>query len=102
VVLLLLEVVLPVVLVAIIGAVIVLERRTRRSRGALWAATTHGLPEGGFAVVLQCDGQPTQLVARIPPGLPHEQFSERLAEAQAEAEADAAALNASVVRRSRA
>ena len=99
-VVILLEVVLPVVLVAIIGAVIVLERRTRRSRGALWAAQTHGLPEGGFAVVLQCDGQPTQLVARIPPGLPHEEFSERLAEAQAEADADAAALNSSVVRQS--
>ena len=99
-VVLLLEVVLPIVLVAIIGSVIVLERRTRRRRGALWAAMTHGLPEGGFAVVLQCDGQPTQLVARIPPGLSHEEFSERLAVAQAEAEADAAALNASVVRQS--
>ena len=97
-VVILLEVVLPLVLLAIIGSVIVLERRTRRSRGARWAASTHGLPEGGFAVVLQCDGQPTQLVARIPSGLPHEQFSERLAEAQAEAEADAAALNSSLAR----
>ena len=97
-VVILLEIVLPLVLLAIIGSVIVLERRTRRSRRALWAGVTHGLPEGGFAVVLQCDGQPTQLVARIPPGLSHEEFSERLAEAQAEADADAAALNASVVR----
>ncbi len=42
---------------------------------------------------LRCEGEPPQAIARIPAGLPHEQFAERLAEAEAEADADAAVLN---------
>lgn len=96
---LLLEIIVPAVLVAVIVAVLWLDRRGRRRRLGRWESRTQGLPEGGFAIVLECDGQPSQIVARIPAGLPHEEFSERLATAQAEAEADAAALNASTATR---
>lgn len=98
---LLLEIVLPLVLLAIVATVVYKEWQARHRRAALWEPRTLGLPEGGFAVVLECDGQPSQVVARIPPGLAADEFSERLAEAESEAQADAAALNASTAQRAR-
>ena len=87
--------VLPLLIVAAVAFLLWREwRRSRRRRMAPWRMETHSVPEGGFAVELRRDGEAPQLVERIPAGLPHEEFSERLAEAQAKAEADAAALNA--------
>ena len=68
-------------------------RIRRRSRSAPWRSDTHSLPEGGFAVELRRAGEPSQTVAKIPSGLPYDEFSQRLADAQAEADAQAAALN---------
>lgn len=68
-------------------------RNRRRSRSAPWHTDTHSLPEGGFAVELRRPGEPSQVIARIPSGLPYDEFSQRLADAQAEADATAAALN---------
>jgi len=92
----LLREVLPLLVVAVVAFLLWREwRSTRRQRAAPWRTETHSVPEGGFAVELRRDGEAPQVVARIPAGLPHEEFSQRLAEAQAEAEADAAVLNAS-------
>jgi hypothetical protein len=91
---LLLEILLLALLLSIPVALLLWELRVRqRVARAVWHAETRGLPEGGWAVELRCEGEPPQTVARLPAGLPHEEFAERLAEAEAEAEADAAVLN---------
>lgn len=70
------------------------EWRVRRRRAsAEWQVETRGLPEGGWRVELRREGEPSQTVARIPAGLPYDEFSQRVAEAQSEAEAGAAVLN---------
>ena len=90
----LLEVLLPTAFLAAAVFFLVSEWRARRRRGtAAWHSVTRGLPEGGWVVELRCEGEPPQPVARIPAGLPHEEFAERMAEAEAEADADAAVLN---------
>ena len=66
----------------------------RRARSAGWRAATHARPEGGFEVVLECAGEPRQVVGELPPGLPYDEFSAQLAELQSAAEVQAAALNA--------
>jgi hypothetical protein len=97
---LLLEILIPALILAVPVALVAWEWQVRRRRAvAAWHAETRGLPEGGFAVELCREGEPRQIVARIPPGLPHEEFAERMAEAQAEAEADAAVLNSGRRRR---
>ena len=97
---LLLEILIPALLIAIPVALVGWEWRVRRRRAqAAWYAETRGLPEGGFAVELCREGEPRQIVARIPPDLPHDEFSERIAEAQSQAEADAAVLNSGLRRR---
>jgi hypothetical protein len=90
----LLEVLLASLLLAAPAFFLALEwRARRRRRHAEWTAVTRGVPEGGWVVELRREGEPPQLVSRIPPGLPHEEFAERLAQAEAEADADAAVLN---------
>jgi hypothetical protein len=95
------EIVIPVVLLGIPLGLLGWEWRVRRRRArATWHAETRGLLEGGWAVELCREGEPRQTVARIPAGLPHEEFAERMADAQAQAEADAAVLNSGRRRRS--
>ena len=69
-------------------------RRGRRARSARWRAATHALPEGGFEVVLECEGEPRQVVGELPAGMPYDEFSAELAELRSSTEAQAAALNA--------
>ena len=60
---------------------------------ARWQVATHARPEGGWEVVLECPGEPRQVVRELPT-LEGEHL-DALYEAQAEAEQQAAALNAS-------
>jgi hypothetical protein len=59
-----------------------------------WRAAAHGLPSGDTAVVLECEGEPTNTVKVLSASLPSEEFSDELAQAMSEAQAKAAALNA--------
>jgi hypothetical protein len=68
--------------------------RPRRLRDAGWKPAVHSLPSGGYQVVVECEGEPRQVVRELPPGLDGPEFSEALAEARADAEEHAAALNA--------
>jgi hypothetical protein len=68
--------------------------RPRRLREDRWKTAVHSLPSGGYQVVVECAGEPRQVVREIPPGLDGPEFSEALAEARADAEEHAAALNA--------
>ena len=68
--------------------------RDRRAGPARWRAATHARAEGGFEVVLECEGEPRQVVGELPAGLPYDEFSSQLAELESDAEAQAAALNA--------
>ncbi len=91
---LLLEILIPALLVAVPVVLVGWEWRVRRRRAnAAWHVETRGLSEGGWAVELRREGEPSQIVARIPAGLPYDELSERMAEAQSEAEVTAAVLN---------
>jgi hypothetical protein len=86
--LVLLFVIARVTIRAIAGA----EQR-RKLEGARWHVATHSRPGGGWEVVLECAGEPPQVVRELP-SLEGDQLDE-LYEAQAEAEQQAAALNLS-------
>jgi hypothetical protein len=68
--------------------------RATRLREARWRAAVHALPSGGYRVVVECEGEPAQLVRELPAGMAAAEFSSALAEARADAEEHAAALNA--------
>jgi uncharacterized protein YdbL (DUF1318 family) len=68
--------------------------RATRLREARWRAAVHALPAGGYRVVVECEGEPAQLVREIPAGLDAAELSSALAEGRADAEEHAAALNA--------
>lgn len=85
-VLVLLFLILRVTIRAVAGA----EERRKLER-ARWEVATHARPEGGWEVVLECPGEPRQVVRELP-SLEGEQL-DALYEAQAEAEQQAAALN---------
>ena len=75
-------------------------RLIARSRGqaqlreARWRPAVHALEGGGYKVVVECPGEPEQMVRLIPPRMEGAEFSTELAEARADAEETAAALNA--------
>ena len=91
----LLEVLLVLVLLFVIARftvrAIARSEERRQIRGARWEVATHSRPEGGWEVVLECPGEPPQVVRRLP-SLEGEAL-DALYEAQAEAEQQAAALN---------
>jgi hypothetical protein len=68
--------------------------RGRTREPVRWRAAAHGLPSGGTAVVIECEGEPTDTVKVLPAGLAAEEFSDELARAMSEAQEKAAALNA--------
>jgi hypothetical protein len=87
--------VLLVVVLVVLAVLLVMDLQRRRRLGrARWHAATHSLPEGGFVVQIECEGEHAQEVARIPGDIPSEDLGWRLAEAQSEAEARAHQLNA--------
>jgi hypothetical protein len=88
-------VVLAVVALFFILRAYVRGMQRRQLREARWRSVTHGLPDGGVAVQLECEGEPTLTVRELPADLPAEEFSTLLAEAESEADERAAALNAS-------
>jgi hypothetical protein len=71
-----------------------MSERAKRVRDARWKPAVHSLQTGGYQVVVECEGEPAQVIRELPPGLDGPEFSEALAEARADAEEHAAALNA--------
>lgn len=61
---------------------------------AEWRPAVRALEGGGYKVVVQCPGEPEQVVRLIPPRMDGPEFAEELAQARADAEETAAALNA--------
>ena len=87
------------IVVLVIGGGIMAWRYVAWARGRTgpevrWRAAAHGLPSGDTAVVLECEGEPTNSVKVLSSSLPSEEFSDELARAMSEAQAKAAALNA--------
>jgi hypothetical protein len=68
--------------------------RGKRLRTGRWTPAVHSLQNGGYQVVVECEGEPRQVVRELPAGLDGPEFSEALAEARADADEHAAALNA--------
>jgi hypothetical protein len=92
------ELVVFLFLIALIGwgtlRLVHWSERGKRLRKAYWQPTVHSLPNGGYQVVVECEGEPRQVVRELPPGMDGPEFSSALADARADADEHAAALNA--------
>jgi hypothetical protein len=87
--------VLLLLALVVVATLLVLDwRQRRRVERATWRPATHSLPEGGLVVTIECLGEHSQEVARLPPGLDADELGSRLADAEAAASARAATLNA--------